>query len=200
MLADCCRVGDAARAMETPAHDDAPIAVDLAGARAGIPPRTLRDWISKGKLPAVAGPRGKLVRMGDVRRIAVLTGRSVGNAGGNVRARGNVATETAGNVADPDTVDDWIDVGDGLPSLPAIDGMSARLAAFVGRAMAPVIAQLTEQAEVIGRLREREVAAAASLADADRARRDEAGQADQLVNLLEDRIRELEARARRGRG
>jgi len=180
--------------METPIHDDIPIAVDLAGARAGIPPRTLRDWISKGKLPAVAGPRGKLVRMGDVRRIAVLTGRSVGNAGGNVRACGNVAADTPGNVADPDTRDDWIDVGDGLPSLPAIDGMSARLAAFVGRAMAPVIAQLTEQAEVIGRLREREVAAAAATETAERARRNEAGQADQLVNLLEDRIRELERR------
>ncbi len=188
--------------METPAHDDIPIAVDLAGARAGIPPRTLRDWISKGKLPAVAGPRGKLVRMGDVRRIAVLTGRSVGNAGGNVRARGNVATDTAGNVADPDTLDDWIDVGDGLPSLPAIDGMSARLAAFVGQAMAPVIAQLTEQAalreaeqaEMIGRLREREENARDARDAAERARRDEASQADQLVNLLEERIRELERR------
>jgi hypothetical protein len=188
--------------METPAHDDIPIAVDLAGARAGIPPRTLRDWISKGKLPAVAGPRGKLVRMGDVRRIAVLTGRSVGNAGGNVRARGNVATGTPGNVAEPDTLDDWIDVGDGLPSLPAIDGMSARLAAFVGQAMAPVIAQLTEQAalreaeqaEMIGRLREREENARDARDAAERARRDEASQADQLVNLLEERIRELERR------
>ena len=180
--------------METPAHDDTPIAVDLAGARAGIPPRTLRDWISKGKLPAVAGPRGKLVRMSDVRRIAVLTGRSVEDASGNVRARGNVATGTPGNVADPDTLDDWIDVDDELPSLPAIDGMSARLAAFVGRAMAPVIAQLTEQAEVIGRLREREEVATAAAATAERARRDDASQADQLVNLLEDRIRELEQR------
>lgn len=57
----------------------------------------------------------------------------------------------------------------------------------------PLIDQIAEKSELIGALRtERNLATAARDA-AERARRDEAGQADQLVNLLEDQIRELEA-------
>jgi len=76
---------------------------------------------------------------------------------------------------------------------------------IIGDVMAPVIARLTEQAEAIGELRAERNAAAAARAEveshrlaAEQARRDEAAQADQLVNLLEGRIRELEQMVRGG--
>ncbi len=77
--------------------------VESAGNVAGIPPRTLRSWITAGKLPATEGPRGKLVRLGDVLAIAEATGRRpahdrqpVGNAG----MPAGFAGEAAGDVAD----------------------------------------------------------------------------------------------------
>ena len=46
------------------------VAVEAAGKLAGISPRTLRHWIATGKLPAIPGKRGKLVRLEEVRRRA----------------------------------------------------------------------------------------------------------------------------------
>ncbi|MEA2511558.1 MAG: hypothetical protein QOJ59_1045 [Thermomicrobiales bacterium] len=45
---------------------DEPLSIEAAGRAAGISPRTLRSWIVHGKLPAVGGQRGKLVRLADV--------------------------------------------------------------------------------------------------------------------------------------
>lgn len=38
--------------------------------RAAVPVETVRYWIDEGKLPAVSGPRGRLVRLADVRHLA----------------------------------------------------------------------------------------------------------------------------------
>jgi hypothetical protein len=46
--------------------EDDPLSVEAAGRAVGISPRTLRDWIVHGKLPATGGQRGKLVRLSDV--------------------------------------------------------------------------------------------------------------------------------------
>ncbi|MDP9356040.1 MAG: helix-turn-helix domain-containing protein, partial [Chloroflexota bacterium] len=57
-------------------HDpDEYLPVEAAGNVAGINPRTLRYWVRGGKLPAIEGQRGKLVRLGDVLALADLTGK-----------------------------------------------------------------------------------------------------------------------------
>jgi hypothetical protein len=55
------------------AQDDQ-LSIEAAGRIAGISPRTLRAWIVHGKLPAVGGQRGKLVRLGDVLALAGANG------------------------------------------------------------------------------------------------------------------------------
>jgi hypothetical protein len=77
------------------------VTVEVAGKAAGISPRTLRHWIASGKLPAIAGKRGKLVSMGEVARMAELVGKPVGNS---AILDGNTATSAAtiaGNAAAP---------------------------------------------------------------------------------------------------
>lgn len=65
----------------TPQDDDL-VPVTMAAAMSGIPERTLRRWIARGQLPATAGhgpQRGRRVRLGDVRRLADLTGHAAGH-------------------------------------------------------------------------------------------------------------------------
>jgi hypothetical protein len=182
--------------MDTPEEDDALVAVESAGKLANIPPRTLRHWISTGKLPATAGVRGKLVRMGDVRRIAVLTGRDVGNVGNVPDVAGDFAGGKPGKIAESPVTVDWIDAEEALPPLPASGGITAsarsQLESIRDEWLQPLITQIAELSRENGRLEERESVATQRAQAAEQARRDEADQADQLVNLLEDRIRELE--------
>jgi hypothetical protein len=53
---------------------DDQLSVEAAGRIAGISPRKLRSWIVHGKLSAVGGQRGKLVRLGDVLALADANG------------------------------------------------------------------------------------------------------------------------------
>ena len=46
---------------------------------AGIPVTTLRHWVDKGRLPATAGKRGRLVRLADVQHLVALDGTSLPN-------------------------------------------------------------------------------------------------------------------------
>ena len=58
-------------------HDpDEYLQVEADGNVAGISPRTLRYWVRGGKLPAIEGQRGKLVRLADVLALAELTGKT----------------------------------------------------------------------------------------------------------------------------
>jgi excisionase family DNA binding protein len=61
--------------------DDAEfLSVESAGSALGVSSRTIRSWIAAGKLPAIAGHRGRLVRRADVLHIGVLTGRLADDA------------------------------------------------------------------------------------------------------------------------
>jgi len=59
--------------------DDEYVSVATAADLAGIPARTLRYWVEAKKLATVAGKHGRLVRMGDVDRVARQSGRASGN-------------------------------------------------------------------------------------------------------------------------
>src|SRR5215207_876681 len=104
-------------------NPDEYLPVESAGNVAGISARTLRYWIKGGKLPAIAGNRGKLVRLGDVLDLADLTGKpattnrqAAGNTGNPARSAGNVADHAdlidvapPGTVALPESfARDWI--------------------------------------------------------------------------------------------
>jgi hypothetical protein len=82
------------------AQDDQ-LSVEAAGRIAGVSPRTVRSWIVHGKLPAVGGQRGKLVRLGDVLALAGANGDN-GSPWGD-RAETDVA------VAEPPRTDAAID-------------------------------------------------------------------------------------------
>ncbi|MER3438481.1 MAG: hypothetical protein C4346_13345, partial [Chloroflexota bacterium] len=51
------------------------VSVEAAGRTVGVSPRTVREWILQGKLPAFGSPRGKVVRLADVVAIAGTTER-----------------------------------------------------------------------------------------------------------------------------
>lgn len=46
------------------------VSVEAAGRTVGVSPRTVREWILQGKLPAFGSQRGKLVRLADVIAVA----------------------------------------------------------------------------------------------------------------------------------
>jgi DNA-binding transcriptional MerR regulator len=121
------------------------VAVEVAGKAAGIPARTLRHWVASGKLSAIAGKRGKLVSMREVEQIAALVGKPVGKPVGNAETpSGNPATfadEVAGKVAEA--------VAD---TAIVTDAARQQLASIRDEWLAPLVAQITEQAQAIGRL------------------------------------------------
>ena len=159
------------------------LTVESAGSAAGISPRTLRSWIKGGKLPATAGPRGTLVRLGDVLALADLTGRTSPQAAATRQAAGHSATSatsaagSAGNVADG---------GDNAPTAAVSPAARSQLEAIRDEWLAPLVAQIREQAEEIGALRaERDALAADRGRLAAEVARDR-GLADQLVDLLQE--------------
>jgi len=62
--------------MDSSADEGDYLAVHLAAQLAGVSERTLRHWIKRGKVPSIAGNRGALVRLADVRGVADLAGMS----------------------------------------------------------------------------------------------------------------------------
>jgi len=87
-----------------------------------------------------------------------------------------------------------------VPPVSVSPSARSRMESIRDEWLQPLIDQIAEKSELIGALRtERNLATAARNA-AEQALRDEANQADRLVNLLEDRIRELEQRLRRRQG
>lgn len=117
------------------------VAIEVAGKAAGIPARTLRHWVASGKLPAIAGKRGKLVSMREVERLAALVGKPPGKAASPDGNPATVADRVAGNAAEPVA-----------EAALVSDAARRQLAAVRDEWLAPLVAQLTEQAERIGRL------------------------------------------------
>src|SRR5829696_8895939 len=77
------------------------VAIEYAGRVTGVPARTLRRWAEAGKVPVAAGQRKRLVRLEDVRRMAIMTGHQPDTA----EMAGTSAGGHAGHVA-ADVVDD----------------------------------------------------------------------------------------------
>lgn len=106
------------------------VTVESASHMTGVPPRTLRRWVQDGKVAAITGQRGKLIRLGDVRTIAQLTGRTVGQPA--------TAEESAGQVTE---------------DLPAISpAASAQLAAIRDEWLRPLVDQVAELSKDLGRV------------------------------------------------
>jgi excisionase family DNA binding protein len=108
--------------------DAATITTEEAARRAGVSPRTIRRWIQRGILPATVTPDGYLIAVGDL-------GSAAAGAGQRSRPRGHAATDT--DMATPVIVN---------PTA------RAQLEAIRDEWLAPLVAQITTQAERIGHL------------------------------------------------
>jgi len=166
------------------------VTVTAASDLTGVPARTLRYWVKAGKLPSVSGKHGRLVRLGDVREIASLTGKdgNVGNGGKAVAAGKVTATaDFAGNLA--------AEVAEGSRSLAQERGDAATLMQEMVRQVVAPLAEANErqaveltrlhdlarqQAEELGRERALRETAEREAAELRRARR----QAPWWVRLL----------------
>ena len=181
-------------------HDpDEYLPVEAAGNVAGISPRTLRSWVRSGRLPAVEGQRGKLVRLGDVRDLAALTGRSAGlpAAGRHVGGIAGTPADVAGSNAGSPLAGSVADAPGGAVSPAA----RSQLEAVRDEWLRPLIDQITAQAEAIGRLREQVEERERRLAEREaevarerRRRETNDAQADALVDLLERQVAGLRRR------
>jgi len=166
------------------------VTVDEAADLAGVSARTIRRWIQRGILPSrTSGDRGKLVAPGDLRhaRQAARGGHGHGHGQGHghdgrVHDRGSDRADT---VMDTDTP---------VPPVSVSASARSQMESIRDEWLQPLIDQIAEKSELIGALRTERNLATDARDVAERARRDEATQADQLVNLLEDRIRELARR------
>ncbi len=136
------------------------ISVEAAATATGISARTIRYWIVHGKLPATAEQGRKLVRLDDVRQIAIVSGRVRGNGDGHP-SLGSLSTN--GSAA-------------GSPTGVAMG--SELFARIRDEWVQPLVVQIAYQAECIGQLGER-AALAEAHAGEERARRCE------LERLLE---------------
>lgn len=141
------------------------VTVTAASDLTGVPARTLRYWVKAGKLPSVSGKHGRLVRLGDVREIASLTGKdgNLGNSFAAVAAGKVTATaDLAGNLA--------AKVAEGSRALAQERGGAATLMQEMVRQVVAPLAEANErqaveltrlhdlarqQAEELGVLRER---------------------------------------------
>jgi len=178
--------------MDTQRDPNELVSVEHAATLTGIPARTLRNWIAAGQLPAMAGPRSKLLRLGDVIETAASRGRPIGQPASQPVADGQPAMEELRSDSERNS---------GTVTASA----RSQLETIRDEWLQPLIDQIGALQFDNGRLTAERDAAARAQADAERerleteqARRDDASQADQLVNLLEDRIHELEQMVRGG--
>ncbi len=117
------------------------VAVEFVGKAAGIPARTLRHWISTGKLAAIAGKREKPVSMGEVEQLARMIGKPVGNMASPAGNPATSAEEAAGNVAN------------GLPDGALVSDLARRqLATIRDEWLAPLIERIGTLERENGRL------------------------------------------------
>jgi DNA-binding transcriptional MerR regulator len=110
------------------------VAISVASERTGIPGRTLRYWAKNGKVAAISGSRGKLVRLDDVSRLAALVGKISGNE--------------VGKQADEDLPD-----GKRVANLPQVAASArAQLDAVMAEWIAPLAARIEALARENGEL------------------------------------------------
>lgn len=75
------------------------VAIKVASEASGVPGRTLRHWVVRGKVAVINGHAGKLVRLDDVMRLAAMVGKIDGNATTEDGKDGKIAEYVATGVA-----------------------------------------------------------------------------------------------------
>jgi hypothetical protein len=122
-----------------------PIPLTLAARSAGIPARTLRNWIASGKLAAIRGQRGWLVRLGDITQIAAM----LDNQAANEKMADGLAAELAAPAQeDPDDAA----IAANHTAMAATDHRTQG-EALVQQILAPFIAEQTRLAEELGQVK-----------------------------------------------
>jgi len=114
------------------------VSVEDAGKLLGVSSRTVRNWIASGKLPAISGNRGRLVARADLLRIGALTGKVPEMPeDASISERPSDASSTE------------------LPeasSVASVVTARSQLEAIRDEWLAPLVAQISDQAETIGRV------------------------------------------------
>jgi len=138
-----------------------PIPLTLAARSAGIPARTLRNWIASGKLAAIRGQRGWLARPGDIAQIAAMIDS---HAASEIMADGmadGLAAELAASSA--------VGAGDAATTASyaaiAATAQHAQAEALVQQLLAPFIAEQTRLAEALGQVKAERDAQAETIAE-----------------------------------
>lgn len=81
------------------------VSVETAGRTVGVSPRTVREWILQGKLPAFGSRRGKVVRLADVAAIAGTAERHPGT----VQSSGESQALVAAHPVEPSGIEGILD-------------------------------------------------------------------------------------------
>ena len=118
------------------------VPIEVASRLTGVPARTLRRWAEAGKVPVVAGPQKRLVRLEDVRRLAAMTGHQPDTADVTGASANQATGHTAEGVAD-----------ESMPPPGAVSPAArSQLKAIRDEWLQPLIDQLREAERTIGRL------------------------------------------------
>ncbi len=164
------------------------VTVATAADLAGVPARTLRYWVETGKLPAIAGKHGRLVRLGDVREIMAMTGKD-GNLGNGLAAvaagKVTATADLAGNLA--------AEVAEGSRTVAPERGVAATLMQEMVR---QVVAPLADANERLTTANERQAAELARVHEVARQQAEELGRERAIREAAEREADELR-RARR---
>jgi len=147
-------------ATNNPSSDSDLLAVGRAAAVTGISERTLRYWITTGKLTATAGSRGRRVRLSEVQRLAQITGRQ----SAILKDTADLATDSTGNTAEV--------LGTAHDRMLARDESYRQLETLRDTLLKPLIEQNERMVDRIAEL-EREAGRLESERDAERRRADE---------------------------
>jgi hypothetical protein len=126
-----------------------PIPLTLAARSAGIPARTLRNWIASGKLAAIRGQRGWLIRASDIAQIAAMIDTQTASK----KMADGMADWLAAELAAP--VEEDPDDAANAASQSAIAATDQRTQgeALVQQILAPFIAEQTRLAEELGQVK-----------------------------------------------
>jgi hypothetical protein len=145
-----------------------PLPLTLAARSAGIPARTLRNWIASGKLAAIRGQRGWLVRPGDIAQIAAM----IDNQAASEKMADGLADGLAAELAAPTSEDAGGAATMASHAAITATAQHAQAEALVQRLLAPFIAEQTRLAEELGQVKaERdELRRRAEVAEAERDR------------------------------
>jgi len=126
-----------------------PIPLTLAARSAGIPARTLRNWIASGKLAAIRGQRGWLVRPGDIAQIAAM----IDNQAASENMADGMADRLAAQLAASTAEDSGSAATTASHAAIAATVQHAQAEALVQQLLAPFIAEQTRLAEELGQVK-----------------------------------------------